>query len=84
MHWFKQGPYIFTYSIIVQRYTNVYSNIQQIIFDAYYLVDFLVHVWIESMSVTNVPHGASRKDGHTCIYVYILTFDPLHAPRHAV
>ena len=44
MHWFKQGPYIFTHSIIVQRYTNVYSNIQQIIFDAYYLVDFLVHV----------------------------------------
>ena len=33
-----------TYPIIVQRYANVYSNNQQNIFDAYHLVDLLMHV----------------------------------------
>ena len=61
---------LFMLPVIVQCNTNVYSNnIQQNIFDAYHLVDFLVHVRTESMSVTNVTHSASRqKFIHASIY----------------
>ena len=59
MHCFKQYLCVQSLSNLMQTFT---LTLQENICDVHHLVDFLVNVWQQKISVANVPHSASRTD----------------------